>query len=1110
MEQKSKPTERSKKMLDVKSIKKGYNSWYFIVEHAGKEYELKMFDFQKETSSTKDSIPCLIEKYPNGTVVVKQDQAPLIAERYKVGGVYRFKVRRDEKNPFQYNVVTPEGVRFFLHNPKNKSYADRSEIAGRIKSIAEIKVIVEEVEVPKEGIDTIGKYVEPGMLLLLAQNVGVSEAVIRWTARAVRENEEFIETRELLAAKSADWLCEAVRVIREKMPWWVEGIGKRHHQIEVLRGLRSVGIAILEQSNLATGATADAEALRNEISACVNKADEYNSALNKMQDKSMGQYIQNAINSLERTGYIYEPAHRLNVIAGALSIDRGLIGQWMPQMLGALSSHNNSDLKREPLRLALVSMLDTYVSIGATEADRVIDIKLGNNRSLVSDVVRALAMLLLLTTDEDDIDRRELMARLCRYSSLYGVNEATRQRLNSMAYGYLLTKTPTPLPFSWVDVKNGTADILSMKTNTAPLHNGPAETVSYDGRKAEIEIKGGDITIRQASGFGRLRDVVPEGLTGWNNFHVELHGKSLTNSVKGDTDNIDQLRRMWREIEDSLFDAKTATLTPAAQTEKKPKPGVGDEVMIRISGRTGTATNGSPIFRAVITDDNYEGEGTISTHDIVYYKVTDCQESDFMDSEGRPLILRAKVARELPSGKFEFTMKNLLGQFVSETVQDGDEVMCRMVLETSNGSNLMISDRGYSIKVAMDEDMPALGKGDVIMAEVTRVYPDGNLEGVFVDMVENQYLRNNECMHNLLDDYAESVYEPEDEETEEEDSDDEDYASQAKDDITRSELHELLSIIDRQSTLATKRAQSFNLLAIARIIALSMDEIRKAEEYHDRMTFIHLMQQYAVNQWIDTNEFEEHYKNSKALIACNPDIQEQVMRLFCISRMDKDGSIGELAKLAESRSGALTAEVANLVMAYNALKAYEMDAERKSIRNKINELLGIETRDVSHLDFMGEEGPLLEFKTSLVFPPDNNQRPNKEAQCKNLLTEVCGMMNSKGGRLLVGVNDLGYAVGLATDFKELSGARVYDEQKARDLMRNFFVNTMRQCMPHHADMYLDMDFEDHKGKTVFAISVKPSKETMSVDGIYYRRVGSTNQKMDDKERKDVEALKSNK
>lgn len=1110
MEQKSKPTERTKKKLDVKSIKKGYNSWCFIVDYAGKEYELKMFDFQKETSSTKDSIPCLIERYPNGTVVVKQDLAPLIAERYKVGRVYRFKVRRDDKNPFQYNVLTPEGVRFFLYNPKNKSYADRSEIAGRIKSIAEIKVLVEEVEVPKDGIDTTGKYVEPDKLLQLAQNVGVSEAAIRWAARAVRKNEEFIETRELLAAKSADWLCEAVRVIREKMPWWVEGLGRRRHQIEILRGLRSVGIAILEQSNLATGSTADAEALRNEISACVNKADEYNSALNKMQDDSMGQYIQNAINSLERTGYIYEPTHRLNVIASALSIDRGLIGKWMPQMLDALSSHNNSDLKREPLRLALVGMLDTYVSIGATEADRVIDIKLGNNRSLVSDVVRALAMLLLLTTDEDDIDRRELMARLCRYSSLYGVNEATRQRLNNMAYGFLLTKAPATLPFSWVNVKNDSAYILSDMTKAAPLIPGPTETVMYDGRKAAIEISGGDITIRQASGFGRLRDVAPEGLTGWNNFHVELHGKNLINSVKGDTDNIDQLRRMWREIEDSLFDAKSATATPSAQTGKKPRPGVGDEVMIRISGSLDPAENGSPMFRAVITDDNLEGEGTLSTHDIVYYNVSYCQESDFMDSDGRPFILRAKVAKELPNGKFVFSLKELLGRFVSETVQEGDVVTCRMAIETNYGFNLMISDRGYSIKVAQDEDMPVLAKGDVIMAEVTRVYPDGNLEGVFVERESNQYLRNNVCMHNLLDDYAESVYEPEDEEGDDEEGDDEDYASQAKDDISRSELHELLSIIDRQSTLAAKRAQSFNLLAIARIIALSMGEIRKADEYHDRMTFIHLMQQYAVNQWIDTNEFEEHYKSSKALIACNPDIQDQVMRLFCISRIDKDGSIDELAELAESRSGTLTAEVASLVMAYNALKPYEMDSERKSIRNKINELLGIETRDVSHLDFMGEEGPLLEFKTSLVFPPDNNQRPNKEAQCKNLLKEICGMMNSKGGRLLVGVNDLGYAVGLATDFKELSGARVYDEQKARNLMSDFFVNTMRQYMPRHADIYLHTDFEDHKGKTVFVVDVKPSKETMSVDGIYYRRVGSTNQQMDDKERKDVEALKSNK
>lgn len=1107
--------ERDKKRLDVKSVKKSYNSWFYVVEYGGTDYDLRMFDFQKEETKPATSVACLVEKYSDGSTGVKQDMAPLIAERYKVGGTYKFKIRKDEKLPYQYIAVTPENFRFYLNNPKKKRYADRSEILGCVKSIEDVKVFIDEIAPDKDNLNAMGEFVEPDTLRQIADSVGMSPTVVKWAIRVFKSHNDFADARELLAAKSVDWICEAVRVVRVEMPEWVCRIGKRSHQVQVLSGLRRLGIQILEQSTLATGSTSDAENLRYEISTCINKADEYSSALNKMRDGTINQYGESAINSLERTGYIYEPNHRLNVMTGAMAIDRSLIAQWMPAMINALAHHSDSDWKREPLRCALLDTLISYIDISAPDADRVIDIKLGSNKAVVSDIVRALAATLILTRDDDQVNRRKLMSRVCRYSSLYGTNETTRQMLNDKAYGFLLTRTPATLPFGWTDVK-GSADILSVKTGTAPLLTGPDETVRYEGRSAAIEVKGSDITIRQTETANRLRDLLPKGLTGWRNFHVLLGAKSLSSDVKGDTDDIDSLRRMWREIEDNLFDPKTAAQAAAATTPAKIKshPEVGDEVTIRICGRAGKDSKNNPLFRAVIVSDTIEGEGTISPRDIVHYNVKFADERDFADEQGRSFLLKAKVTRIASDGKMEFGMQDLVGEFISQTVHEGEEVRCRMTITTQNGDNLLITEHGYSLKVAQSEDTPFLELGDIVRVEVIDVYPDGNVDAVFIERI-NTYgeviLRDEECFHNILTDYADGrVYEGPDDDYDEDDEDDDDYAQQAKGEIRRDELRELMAIIDRQSTLAPKRSQAFNLLALARILALTMGETKKAEEYHDRMTFIHLMQQYAVNQKIDTNEFELHYQNSKDLLSGYPDMQDQVMRLFCISRMDKEGSIGELAELAVSRRGTLTAGVAELVMAYNTLKTYEMEDERRSIRNKINELLRVETRDVSHLDFLGEESPLLEFKTSLVFPPDNNQRPNREKQCKKILTVICGMMNSQGGRLLVGVNDSGYAEGLTADFREFAGHSEYDEQKARDMMENYFFTRLRQSMPTYADLYLKVNFEDHNGRTVFAVDVTPSKDVMSVEGVYYRRVGSTTRTMLEDERKAVEELKKGK
>lgn len=1107
MEQKTKPLERIKKRIDVKSVEKIGFSWFYVVEYKGTDYNLRLFDFQIDENKNATQVDCLIEKHPDGSTVVKQDMAPLIAERYKVGQICKFKVRRNENPIAPYVAVTPENFRFYLDNTKKKHYADRSEIFGRIKSMEDVRVIVEEVEAPKEGIEDIDTFVEPETIRQIAEGAEVSPAMVRWATSVVRSHPDFAETRELLADKSAEWLCEAVRVLRKQMPEWVARVGKLSHQIEVLRNLRSLGIQILEQSTLTTGTSADAQTLRDEISACLNKADDFNSALNKINDKSITQYVQSAINSLERTGYIYDPAHRLNVITSAMAVDRDLLRQWMPQIINALANRSEADWKQEPLRHALVAVLSAYVDMMAPEANRVIDIKLGNNKALATDIIRALAMLLLLATKDDKVNMCEVLSRLCRYSSLFGFNEASRQMLNDKAFGFLLTRLPANLQLRWVDVKSS-ADILSVKANTLPKVIGPDETVRYDGRGAAIEVKGNDIVIRQTGVPGRLRNLLPDGLTGWNRFHVLLCAKSLSTDVKADTDDIEALRRMWREIEDNLFDPKP--LAAPAPAKVKSRPEVGDEVVIRIDGREGYDVKGNPKFHAVIVSDTIEGDGSISPLDIVHYYVKFAQVEDFCDRDGKPFLLRAKVSKALANGKFEFDMQDLVGKFISDTVTEGEEVTCRMTIKTPGGDNLLITEHGYSLKVAQDDDYADLRNGDILKVEIIRVYPNGNVDGVFVDWGDS-YVRmpDNECLNILLSEYAEGVYEAQDDDAYESDEEDDDY-QQFRSEMNRDELRELMSIIDRQSTLAPKRAQAYNLLALARIMALTMNDARKAEEYRDRMAFILLMQQYAINQWIDTDEFERHYQSSKGLLDGYPDMQDQVMRLFCISRMDKEGSIGGLAELAVSRRGTLTANVAELVMAYNALKAYEMEDERRSIRNKINELLKVETRDVSHLDFMGEEGPTLEFKTSLVYPPDNNQRPNKEKQCKKLLTVICGMMNSQGGRLLVGVNDSGYAEGLAADFKELAGRSIYDEQKMRDVMQNFFIGMLRQLMPKYADMYLTMNFEDHNGRSVLAVDVQPSKEVMNVEGVCYRRVGSTTRMMQEDERKAVEDLKKGK
>ena len=64
-----------------------------------------------------------------------------------------------------------------------------------------------------------------------------------------------------------------------------------------------------------------------------------------------------------------------------------------------------------------------------------------------------------------------------------------------------------------------------------------------------------------------------------------------------------------------------------------------------------------------------------------------------------------------------------------------------------------------------------------------------------------------------------------------------------------------------------------------------------------------------------------------------------------------------------------------------------------------------------------EEGLKVEFKSSLLFAPDNAPT---YVQQEAIARTVCAFINSEGGTLYLGVNDGGYPVGLSTDMKELS------------------------------------------------------------------------------------------
>ena len=100
------------------------------------------------------------------------------------------------------------------------------------------------------------------------------------------------------------------------------------------------------------------------------------------------------------------------------------------------------------------------------------------------------------------------------------------------------------------------------------------------------------------------------------------------------------------------------------------------------------------------------------------------------------------------------------------------------------------------------------------------------------------------------------------------------------------------------------------------------------------------------------------------------------------------------------------------------------DASVNVIKREIIKTLSLETENETDLEdgdnYLGIESGTLEFKSSFVYPSNNNMQPNETVQELNVFRGVCAFLNSTtGGTLYIGVNDQGYVVGIDNDMKYL-------------------------------------------------------------------------------------------
>ena len=121
--------------------------------------------------------------------------------------------------------------------------------------------------------------------------------------------------------------------------------------------------------------------------------------------------------------------------------------------------------------------------------------------------------------------------------------------------------------------------------------------------------------------------------------------------------------------------------------------------------------------------------------------------------------------------------------------------------------------------------------------------------------------------------------------------------------------------------------------------------------------------------------------------------------------------------------------------------------------------------------FVGEENDYIEHKETFRWDIEK-ERKNKILKSE-LSKAACALLNCKGGKIFIGVNDSGEIKGIKQD---LSTYDKDDTRKARDLLFQDIKNTMREDLGTMVINSIEITFKTVYGLEIAILDLKPSQE----------------------------------
>lgn len=1065
----------------VKGFKVAGGNMYFQINYKGHEYDIKAFTFQRTRRPQK--LVCLIKgTNAEGFPVFTQDLAAIIPQIYNVGEEYEFRV----KSPFlpagYHEVIDTNGLLFRVYPGRHERLRMNEVVKCRVKSINLVRMDLELLSARHRGIPffTLEQFVA----------LDTTEDRVHPLARMLfRQLPELADARELLAEGNPLWVMACVDLVDRHLTEWLKVWSQRPNSIESKRQLlrssqlvgmfNSICLNVLETSDyLRQCSPAERGEYQDRLNKIITHSRDYMSALQLIMDKKDQTYVDDTLERLRLSGYLYNPEERMRVAMALFSLRKKSVSNYIDAIFDIIRQSHENRRFMHLFAKAFIDMLDMYISNESRHVDSITS--LAADPTGVRRMIKALSLRLLLGFGEGDTTQMQLYRSMhYRYVTLVtGVNSS---KLLQKALAALFNPMQSQLEFSWNDLDDIT--MLCSKVAVSLASQLARRGMVYDSDTALMTVEGDQFTFMPQQHGTKLKQALPPDLFAPAKIRVLLNDR-IQERLNAQSGTIVQHRSLWREVEQSLFAPVQHTHSTGGE---KLRPDVGDVVRVRITGKV---PGGQYDYSVEIEDDAYAGRGSITPLDIVSYPVLPYPDM-FIDREtGQPQLYEATVESMREDGSYHFVMRDNIHSFLKDELSEGQQCLGQ-VSKVDPGKYMIITDEGISMFISRRSNDDNLVQGEFVIVEIAKIWPFPQIEATFVERTEEKF-QVYDAFRTLMTGYCGgNLYSKEEEmDTDDAASLDDALASMAT--IDSEHMRELIHLIDREGVLHKDHIETYNYLAIGHIMARLINDSQLATYFANRMELVESIRLFGENGKIDDDRLQKLFADNTEFISIYPDIETRLTRLRIINLLDKDCNNGWLYEKAVDRSDETTSQLARLVISYNMLANSNVFEIRNTLRRKIYQLMDLKVQLPDTLK-IAEEDQFTELKTSIIYPAGNNMLPAPNEQMSVILRVIDSFMNARGGRLYVGVDDSGYAKGLHEDFTYINKRHEsYDLADVKDKFDRMVRDQVHNRLGHSANSLLTTQFEQAGDKIIYRVDIDPSPEVVMLDGVAYERQGKSN------------------